>query len=161
VAWTSKFLRNFWKPPANIEGVVLPEQDAGFLSRRGLRKKTEQANVLDPLVTVSLHFNAWHSENANGNLVLFHKGSQKGHVLAFKISEELKRQFPTQDCDGVRERNDLWILRKTTMPAVLVEPGFLTGNEDAPLIQMHAFMRRAGEAIAAGVDRYVSEVLMA
>jgi N-acetylmuramoyl-L-alanine amidase len=52
-----------------------------------------------------------------------------------------------------------YVLRHTSMPAVLVEVGFVTGEEDARRLADPAFRTQMAEAIAAGILRYVQQNL--
>ena len=53
---------------------------------------------------------------------------------------------------GCKERQDLYVLRRTVMPAILVELAFIDSNDDLELLEneLPAF---AG-AIAAGIEEY-------
>jgi N-acetylmuramoyl-L-alanine amidase len=50
-----------------------------------------------------------------------------------------------------------YVLRNTAMPAVLVEVGFVTGEEDARRLADPAFRTQMAEAIATGILRYVQQ----
>jgi N-acetylmuramoyl-L-alanine amidase len=54
---------------------------------------------------------------------------------------------------GVKQSR-FYVLRHTTMPAALVEVGFVTGAQDAPRLADPAWQERMAQAIAAGILRY-------
>ncbi|MGQ4647212.1 N-acetylmuramoyl-L-alanine amidase [Lyngbya aestuarii] len=57
---------------------------------------------------------------------------------------------------GVRQAR-FFVLRKTSMPAVLVEVGYVTGNQDAARLSNPASQRQMAEAIARGVLEYIRQ----
>ena len=54
---------------------------------------------------------------------------------------------------GVFLRPSLYVLRKTTMPAVLVELGFITNPEDAELMSERPYLFARG--LADGINEYL------
>jgi len=57
---------------------------------------------------------------------------------------------------GVRQAR-FFVLRKTSMPAVLVEVGYVTGAQDAARLSNPAFQRQMAEAIARGILEYIRQ----
>ena len=92
-------------------------------------QKAEMGNEAGVDYFVSLHRNAA-SEPGKGSgvMTLVYKTGRESEQLADSIQRELAR---TGYVDlGVIERPDLIVLRKTQMPAVLVEAGFIDNPED-------------------------------
>lgn len=60
---------------------------------------------------------------------------------------------------GVRDRGvrsaRFYVLRRTSMPSVLVEVGFVTGREDAAKLSSASYRRQMAEAIARGILQYI------
>lgn len=67
------------------------------------------------------------------------------------VQKKILSKVPTID-RGCKERQGLYVLRRTIMTAILVELAFIDNNDDLELLEndMPAF---AG-AIAAGIDEY-------
>ena len=57
---------------------------------------------------------------------------------------------------GVRSAR-FYVIRRTSMPASLVETGFVTGAIDNPRLADPAFRRQMAEAIARGILQYLSQ----
>ncbi|BCL36828.1 N-acetylmuramoyl-L-alanine amidase [Nostoc sp. MS1] len=55
---------------------------------------------------------------------------------------------------GVR-RARFYVLRKSSMPSILVETGYLTGRDDVSKLQSAAYQRQMAEAIARGILQYL------
>jgi len=48
-----------------------------------------------------------------------------------------------------------YVLRKTSMPSILVETGFLTGRDDAAKLRTSAYQNQMADAIAQGILQYL------
>ena len=57
---------------------------------------------------------------------------------------------------GVR-RARFYVLRKTSMPAVLVEVGFVTGRDDAVKLNNPTHRSQMAQAIARGILQYIQQ----
>ncbi|HEY9597893.1 MAG TPA: N-acetylmuramoyl-L-alanine amidase, partial [Cyanophyceae cyanobacterium] len=57
---------------------------------------------------------------------------------------------------GVR-RARFYVLRKSSMPSVLVEVGFVTGREDAANLSNPAYRTQMAQAIARGILLYIQQ----
>ena len=55
------------------------------------------------------------------------------------------------------QRLTVSMLRETRMPAVQVEPAFITNEREAALIVDPAFAERVGRAVADGVKRFFAD----
>ena len=92
-------------------------------------RKAEIANESDADYLVSIHRNAMPVPgSASGyETLIFGKGGT-AELLASNINREMEKTgFRNL---GIRERPNLAILRRTAMPAVIVEAGFLDNEED-------------------------------
>ena len=54
---------------------------------------------------------------------------------------------------GVKAGN-FHVIRETTMPAVLVEGGFITNHEESTLLYDKKYLARIAKGIAQGVEKY-------
>lgn len=110
-------------------GTVLGTNNSTSLSER-----VREANEWGADVFLSLHTNAAANENATGSEALIYSNSSRvAYGLADDILESLTEITGLRN-RGVIERPGLYVLRKTEMPAVLVEMGFITNYNDANLM---------------------------
>lgn len=94
----------------------------------------EDANSWDADIFVSIHCNAFSNPNARGTETLYFPGSSNGKNLASEIHGKILGRLPLID-RGIKERPDLIVLKRTDMPAVLVETAFITNYEDSELLR--------------------------
>lgn len=105
---------------------------------------------------VSIHANAISLErpDVNGLETYYY---QTGNRLAQVIHQSILRALNMPD-RGVRQAR-FYVIRNTSMPAVLVETGFVTGAQDAQNFNNPAWRQQMSQAIAAGIMQYVQQEL--
>jgi N-acetylmuramoyl-L-alanine amidase len=69
-----------------------------------------------------------------------------------KVLTKVRRRYKLED-KGIR-RSDFWVLLASTMPAVLIETGYLTHNQELSKLRSKRYQERFSEGIADGVDAY-------
>ena len=105
------------------------------------------ANSYRDAIFVCIHFNAARRGSANGIETYFY--SSQSLPLASAIHYYVAGGAPTPN-RGVRRRG-FYVLRKTTIPAVLVECGFLTNATEANYAQSSAYQQKLAEEIGRGI----------
>ena len=106
---------------------------------------------------ISIHANASRNvrKDVNG-IETFYFSGKRGYRLAANIQKELLKVSPGSPDRGVR-KGRFFVIRRTTMPAALVEIGFLTGRFDGPLLASTRHRRNVSLAIAKGIINYLKE----
>ena len=112
-----------------------------------LGTRTAIANSNRNAIFVSVHFNSATRGGASGIETYFY--SRDSLALASAIHHYVVGGAPSPS-RGVRRRG-YYVLRKTSIPAVLVECGFLTNPTEAGYAQNASYRQKLAEEIAAGV----------
>jgi N-acetylmuramoyl-L-alanine amidase len=105
------------------------------------------ANSYPNAVFICVHFNSATRSGANGIETYFY--STESAPLAASIQGAVLGGVPSEN-RGVRRRG-YYVLRRTTVPAVLVECGFLTNPTEAQYAQSAAYRQKLAENIARGI----------
>ena len=105
------------------------------------------ANSYRNAIFVCVHFNATNRMGASGIETYFY--SRDSLPLASAVHYYVTGGAPSAN-RGVRRRG-YYVLRKTGIPAVLVECGFLTNPTEAAYAQSTSYRQKLAEEIAAGV----------
>jgi N-acetylmuramoyl-L-alanine amidase len=133
------------------------------LEARGYRViMTRNSDVFVPLGTrvaianshrgatfVSVHFNSSRRAGANGVETYYYRGDSAS--LAASIHRNVVAGAPTEN-RGIRRRG-FFVLRRTRIPSVLVECGFLTNPAEGRLAQSASYRQLLAERIARGIAR--------
>lgn len=104
-----------------------------YQQQRKLVDVTAKANKSKVDLFVAIHCNGSVNKTANGTETWHYTGCPIGAKYAKAIQAELVKTLGTKD-RGVKESSSLYVLRKTIMPAVLVEVGFITNTDEEKLI---------------------------
>jgi len=142
---------------------------SAFLTNKGVKtiltRNFERTLDLQPRVTkannsqanafVSIHANATRGKRSDVNgLETYYYSGSKGYSLAKNIHQQILITSSQSPDRGVR-RSRFYVIRKTSMPAALVEIGFVTGTYDAALLRQKAYRDKMSFAIAKGILNYL------
>lgn len=133
--------------------VILTRQDEREID---LEPRVSTANRGNADLFVSIHANAisMSRPDVNGVETYFY-GSPAGRALSDVILQSIL-EATNMRSRGVKEAR-FYVLRRTAMPATLVEVGFVTGAEDAPRLADPEFRTLIAQAITRGILQYVVE----
>ena len=98
-----------------------------------LNTRVNMANRLGMHLFISIHCNAYNGVARGTETLVYSFGSQAAEY-AERIQKSIITKLGTAN-RGVKERSDLVVLRKTSMPAVLVETAFIDNKDDAELLR--------------------------
>ena len=152
------------------KGIVLDigTKVAGFLQQQGiqtmitrpddrdldLEPRVQMAEQVNATVFVSIHANAIDMSRPDiSGLETYYY--QSGGDLAETIHQSVLSATGIRD-RGVRTAR-FYVLRKTSMPSVLVEVGFVTGRDDAARLSNPNYRTQMAGAIARGILQYLQK----
>ncbi|MGH2819486.1 MAG: N-acetylmuramoyl-L-alanine amidase family protein, partial [Actinomycetota bacterium] len=118
--------------------------------------RARRANDLEADLFLSLHLNSHTEPTAEGASTYHFGGSRAGEALAECVQNRLA-QIGQRDCRS--HARSYAILKETRMPAVLVEPAFISNPDEAKRLEDPAFQRAVAIAIANGVIDYFGDQL--
>ncbi len=106
-------------------------------------------------VFVSIHLNSVESrsEDVNGIETYFAPGATNGEALARAVHGEVIAVTNAVD-RGVRSAR-FYVIRNTSMPAILLETGFITSPEESSNLNTPSYQQKMADAIARGVDAFL------
>jgi N-acetylmuramoyl-L-alanine amidase len=131
-----------------------PNEDTllGSSNSSSLSARVADANSWGADIFVSLHTNASVNPIANGSECLIYSNlAIEARALAVDILDQLTLITGLRN-RGIVERPGLYVLRRTRMPAVVVEMGFITNPTDAQLMATSPDLFALG--IYRGIVRY-------
>lgn len=120
------------------------------LSRRVFIAEEARADLY-----ISIHANFFPSPIWSGAQTFYQEGSTEGQILARTLQTELVRYLGPNN--RLARPGDFRVLRDTSMPAALVEVGFLSNPREAALLGQAGYQKKVAAAIFAGLLRYYGQ----
>ncbi|HET7482486.1 MAG TPA: N-acetylmuramoyl-L-alanine amidase, partial [Actinomycetota bacterium] len=109
---------------------------------------------VDADLFISIHLNSHEEPSAEGCSTYYFGGSPAGETVADQIQTELVT-LGLRDCRS--HARSYSVLRETRMPAVLVEPIFISNDLEAKRLGDPEFVSAIADAIVTGVRRYYED----
>ena len=125
-----------------------------------LYDRPQIANSLDASLYVSVHSNSFTASSANGTTVLYYKAEgeeSQSNKLAQLIQDELVDALGTYD-RGLMDGSEMHVIKKTTMPAVIVEMAFISNPDDRKILSDDECRKKAAHAIGRAVIKMLESV---
>ncbi len=148
-------------PIAQQVAALLEQQGVqAVLTRTGdydvdLQPRVDIAQRVHASLFVSIHANSVDSRPDVNGLETYY--FESGLRLAQTIHNSILQSIDIKD-RGVRHAR-FYVLRKSSMPSVLVETGYVTGYEDSPRLGSSAYQSQMATAIANGILQYIHQNL--
>lgn len=134
--------------------VVLTRTDNRTLD---LEPRVALAERVNARLFISIHANAISLSRPDVNGIETFHASASGRVLAAAIQDSLIEATGSPS-RGVKSAR-FYVIRRTSMPAALVEVGFVTGAEDIRRLENSTYRRLLAQAIARGILQYIQDNL--
>ena len=128
-----------------------PDTQIGTSNSTSLRLRVEDANRWGADYFISIHTNASTIPSATGSEAFAFSAPSAAFSLGEDILYWLNRTTGLRN-RGMQVRSGLYVLRRTAMPAVLVELGFITNPSDAALMSQRPDL--FAEGIYEGILEY-------
>lgn len=147
----------------DIEVVMTRESDEGLNDAdasnkkvQDMKRRIELIDKTEPAITVSIHQNSYPEEYVHGAQVFYYTGSRQGQELAQYIQKELVAKVDPENKRQVKANDSYYLLKKTGIPIVIVECGFLSNSAEAEKLCTEAYQKRVAWAIHMGILRYLN-----
>ncbi len=149
---------------SDVEVVMTRESDEGLNDADASNKKVQDMKrrialieETAPALTVSIHQNSYPEEYVHGAQVFYYTGSVQGQRLAEHIQGQLVERVDPENKRQVKANDSYYLLKKTGVPIVIVECGFLSNSAEAEKLCTPEYQQRVAWAIHMGILEYLNE----
>lgn len=136
--------------------VILTANDS---SDPSLSERCEKANNSDADIFVSIHANAFGNgsewTSANGWEMYYFQGSVLGKQLAQAISDSNFPQIGIYN-RGIKTTSNLYVIKNTYVPAVLIEHGFFTNAKEVELLKSDEWRDKVASYNSEGIIKFLN-----
>jgi N-acetylmuramoyl-L-alanine amidase len=137
-----------------IEDEALGDKKASDMQGRRDLSALSKADIF-----ISIHQNSYPSNNVRGAQVFYYSRSEEGKRLAEAIQYEIKDFVDTSNRREVKPNDEYYILKHTSIPAVIIECGFLTSADERNALINDEYQEKMAWAIYMGIIRFFGELL--
>ena len=113
----------------------------------------------DPEIVVSIHQNSYPEEYVHGAQVFYYSGSSEGKKLAESLQAQLVERVDPDNTRQIKANDSYYLLKKTSVPIVIVECGFLSNQEEAQKLVTEEYQERTAWAIHMGILQYLNRTM--
>lgn len=128
-----------------------PTTVLGTNNSTSLIERVRMANTWPANYFISIHANANLNTAINGTEVYIYRYYTQANWLAEQVMDGIVETVGTKN-NGIRTNPSLYVLRKTKMPAILVEMAYLSNPSDAEKLKNDQYQFAYG--IYIGIMRY-------
>lgn len=147
----------------NVQVVMTREKDemlSGETGDRGkvadMKERVRLINQAKPQLAVSIHQNSYHDSQVHGAQVFYYTESKNGERAAAILQEKLKT-VDTSNTRMSKANNTYYVLRRTEVPTVIVECGFLSNENEANLLVTEEYQEKLATAMMEGILGYLED----
>jgi len=147
-----------------ITVLMTREDDSGLYDEDSSNKKAEDMksrvdliNETKPVLAVSIHQNSYTDASVKGAQVFYYTHSDTSKKIAEDM-QELLREVDTGNTRQAKADSTYYMLKKTEVPTVIIECGFLTNAVDAAKLQEEAYQQDMADIICEGIIASLSEL---
>lgn len=135
---------------------MLGGQDGTSTKVADMKARVAMINEEAPALAVSIHQNSYHQEGVKGPQVFYYTHSDEGRK-AGEIMQEALNTLDTDSSHKAKANDAYYLLKRTEVPAVIAECGFLSNWEEAELLSGEEYQQEVAQAIVSGIKAYMEK----
>jgi len=147
----------------DVEVIMTRDDDAGLYDSESTNKKVQdmkrRIEIMEeaaPDLTVSIHQNSYPEEYVHGAQVFYHEDSGEGQKLAAFIQQQFVKSVDPGNKRQIKANDSYYLLKKTSVPIVIVECGFLSNYEEAGKLVTEEYQDKVAWAVYMGIMNYLN-----
>ncbi len=133
----------------------LYDADASNKKVQDMKRRIDRIDEATPVLAVSIHQNSYPEEYVHGAQVFYYSGSLEGKRLAEILQSQLVKKADPENRRQVKANDSYYLLKKTGVPIVIVECGFLSNQAEAEKLGTEEYQEKLAWAIHMGILQYL------
>ena len=122
-----------------------------------LKRRAELVNAAGGCILISIHQNYFEQSQYSGTQVFFAAENDGSEELAQCIQMGVKNLLQPENDREVKPGNGIYLLEHVSVPAVIVECGFLSNAAEAEKLSQEEYRQQMALCIFGGVCEYAAQ----
>ena len=140
-----------------IRVVMTREDDQAENSKLAdMKKRVALINEVRPMIVVSIHQNSYSESHIKGAQVFYYTDSKISKSAAILMQEEL-RMLDGENARDAKGNDTFYMLKKTEVPTIIVECGFLSNGEEAEKLVTESYQYEMAKVIVSGIIKWLQQ----
>lgn len=132
----------------------LYDENASNKKVQDMRRRIELIEQMNADLVVSVHQNSYGDGSVRGPQCFFYKGSEEGERIALILQEQLNTGLKVERPREAKANDSYYLLKKSSVPTVIAECGFLSNEEEAALLSNEAYQEKLAWNLYLGILKY-------
>lgn len=141
------------------EDILLYDRNVDYNGRKkalDLLARVKITQEYDNAIFVSIHMNAFPDSKYSGLQVYYSKNCEKSKEIAESIQNATREHLQPSNNRMIKAADSsIFVLDRITHPAVLIECGFLSNEEECSLLSSEEYQQKLALAIFSAVSKYI------
>lgn len=133
----------------------LGDAEGGSQKAADMRERCRIINESGAACAVSIHQNSYTDPSASGAQVFYYETSAEAQSFAAMMQEKLAEALDPDNHRECKGNTTYYVLKKTSIPIIIVECGFLSNPEEADLLLTADYQERVAQAVCGGILEYL------
>jgi N-acetylmuramoyl-L-alanine amidase len=132
----------------------LYDEAAGNKKAQDMQRRIALIEEVNADLVVSIHQNSYHDEAVYGPQCFYYKDSQEGERIAKLLQEQLNEGLEVEHPREVKANDSYYMLKKSAVPTVIAECGFLSNRTEEALLSDEGYQERLAWNLYLGILKY-------
>lgn len=120
-----------------------------------IHNRVETANSDQNNILISIHQNHFSESKYFGTQVFYSKNNFNSQLLAENIRTAVTSLLQPDNTRKIKESSNVYLLDNVSVPAVIVECGFLSNPDEAYLLSLEEYRDNIAYSIYLGISEYI------
>ncbi|MCI8884884.1 MAG: N-acetylmuramoyl-L-alanine amidase [Dorea sp.] len=138
------------------EDKMLSEGSTGSRKVQDMKERVKLINDTAPDLAVSIHQNSYSGAEVRGAQVFYYTHSAEGEKLA-EIMQKALLSVDKENHRQAKADSTYYLLRRTEVPTIIVECGFLSNYEEAEKLVTKKYQKKVAKAIVKGIETCLAD----
>ncbi len=138
------------------EDTMLAGEESTGTKVADMKERVRIINEETPQLAVSIHQNSYQDAVVHGAQVFYYSGSSEGENAA-KIMQNALLSIDEDNTRQAKANDTYYLLKRTDVPTIIVECGFLSNAEDAKNLCDEKYQDNVAEAICDGILKIIGK----